>query len=73
MSAVTAVCGLADGANWTQIDTRLPRTRPIWEGYRMRDIRMSFVLPLIFLGGVVPAPVALGQSAGTFTAMSINT
>ena len=34
----------------------------------MRDIRVSFVLPLLFLGFVVPAPMAMSQSFGTFTA-----
>src|SRR2546425_3871335 len=29
---------------------------------------LSFVLPLLFLGGVVQAPMALAQSAGTFRA-----
>ena len=34
----------------------------------MRDMRASFVLPLLFLGVVVQAPMALAQPAGTFTA-----
>lgn len=34
----------------------------------MKDIGVSFVLPLLFVGGVVQAPMALAQSAGTFTA-----
>ena len=34
----------------------------------MRDIRVSFVLPLLFLAVVVHAPMALAQSSGTFRA-----
>ena len=34
----------------------------------MRDIRASFVLPLLFLGVVVQVPMTLAQSAQTFSA-----
>lgn len=34
----------------------------------MRDVRVSFLFSLLLLGSVVLAPMALAQSAGTFTA-----
>src|SRR4051794_17457568 len=49
--------------------SRLVKARQsVPEEFRMREIRLSFVLPLLFLAVVLEVPVVLAQPAGTFTA-----